>query len=351
MTKDLFIKYLQGNCTEKEFEELLLWMKKESQTNSGKRIVKEIWNEFEPDAGPVERIKYNRLLDKIHHQINISQNPQQLKIPEISTGKRILSVMTRVAAILLLPVLLLLLYTNLPSKTQYAENSNDLTIEAPVGSRIQMELGDGTKVWLNHNSKLIYPYRFQGKNRKVFLTGEACFEVAHNKEVPFIVETNRLEVKATGTTFNVNAYPDDDVIETTLIEGKVIVYEKSSNREIKAMSPDEYLKFDIKNNTFTVKSGNTAKYIAWKSGLLVFKNDPIIDIAKRLERWYNVKIEFTNEKVKELTYTATFADETLPQVLELMALATPVSYRLIPKEKLPDGSFSKQKILIGLRNN
>ncbi len=350
MTKELFIKYLQGNCTEKEVEQFLSRIREGALTSSGKGLVQEVWEGFEPEAGPVEKIKYNRILDKIHHEININQNSNQLKIKKAPAKKRILLIINRAAAILLLPVLALLLYTNLSDKGSYAENLNDLEVEAPAGARMHIKLGDGTMVWLNHGSKLKYPYRFGGKSRKVYLTGEAYFEVAHNKEAPFVVGTGRLEVKATGTAFNVSAYPDNDVVETTLVEGKVILYDKNSKCKVKDLSPNECLKFDLQKNIYTLESGNVEKYIVWKDDVLVFKNDPIPDIAKKLSKWYNVEVEITNEKVKEYTYTATFTDETLPQVLELMSLAAPVSYKLTLRKKLPDGSFSKQKVLIGLKN-
>ncbi len=349
MTKDLFIKYLQGNCTETEFEQLLSWIKEASLKTSDRGMIQEVWNEFEPEAGPVERMKYTRILDKIHHQININRNTNQFVIQKAATGNRILTIITRAAAILLLPVLSLLLYTNLSYRDRYGDNLNDLEVEAPAGSKMNILLGDGTKVWLNHGSKLKYPYRFEGENRKVFLTGEAYFEVAHNAEIPFIVGTNRLDVWATGTAFNVSAYPEDDNIETTLVEGKVILYERDNNKEIKALVTGQCLKLISERNAYTLDTVNTEKYTAWKDGLLVFKNEGVEGVAKKLARWYNVEVEIANVKVNEFTFTATFMDETLPQVLELMTLATPVSYKLTKREKLSDGSFSKQKVLIGLK--
>lgn len=350
MTKEIFIKYLQGNCSETEFGQLLLWIGDDSLNASDRGMVKDVWDEFEPEAGPVERMKYTRVLDKIHHQININQNSPQLVIQKAPAINRILTILTRVAAILLFPVLTLLFYTNLSDRVRYADNSNDLEVDAPTGSRIQIELGDGTKVWLNHGSKLKYPHRFAGENRRVFLTGEAYFEVAHNAKVPFIVGTNCLEIKATGTAFNVSAYPGDDNIETTLIEGKVILYEKETNHEIRALTPGECLKFGTQKNVYTLESGNTEKYTSWKDGMMVFKNERVDEVAKKLARWYNIEVEIENVKVNEFTFTATFMDETLPQVLELMTLATPVSYKLTKREKLPNGSFSKQKVLIGLKH-
>jgi len=350
MTKDSFIKYLNGNCTEKEFAQFLTWIKEESLTTSGKRLVKEVWDEFEPEARLVERSKYNRILDKIHHQININQHSNQPVIRRFPDRTRIMSVITRVAAILLLPVLSLLIYTIHSERNQYGENSNDLEVQAPAGFRMNIELGDGTQVWLNNGSKLRYPYRFAGKTRKVFLTGEAYFKVAQDKKVPFIVETNNMDVIATGTTFNVSAYPGEDIVETTLVEGKVILYDKARNREIKDLSPSECLKFHSEKNKYTLESGEIIeKYIGWKDGLLVFKNDSIADIARKLEQWYGVDVKIKDDNVKEFTYTATFYDETLSQVLELMSLPSPVSYKLTPLKKLADGTFSRQNVIIALK--
>lgn len=351
MTKDLFIKYLNGKCTDKEFQQLLDWIKEESNTASAKMMAREAWDEFEPSSGPVEKSKYNRLLDKIHHRININQSTNQPIIRSFPDRKRILFVITRVAAILLLPVLSLLIYTMSSERGQYAENVNDLVVEAPSGFRMSIELGDGTQVWLNHGSKLRYPYRFEGNSRRVYLTGEAYFKVAHNNKVPFIVETNNLDVIATGTAFNVSAYPGEDIVETTLVEGSVILYDNTRKREIRSLSPRECLKFNAAKNNYTLESGEiTEKYIAWKDGILIFKNDSIAEIARKLEQWYNVEVKITDEKVKEFTYTATFYDETLSQVLELMSLPSPVVYKLTPRKRLDDGSFSKQDVIIELKN-
>ena len=350
MEKELFKKYLQGNCSDKEFDQLLLWIREESLTNSGKAMVQEVWAEFEPEAGPVEKLKYDRILNQIHSQIDTIPKSNRFTIQKAIGRKRILTLMTRVAAVLLLPVLLLLVYSNLSHKSKFAENLNDLEVVAPLGARMHIELGDGTKVWLNNGSSLKYPYQFKGNNRRVYLNGEGYFEVAHNQEIPFIVETKFLDVKATGTIFNVNAYSGDDAVETTLVEGEVILYDTGNDDKIKVLAPNECLKFNPVSRVYKLDRGDTEKYVAWKDGLLVFKNDPISEITKKLERWYNIKIETTDKQINEFTCTATFADEPLSQVLELLALATPITYEFIPREKMPDGSFSKQRIRIGRRN-
>jgi ferric-dicitrate binding protein FerR (iron transport regulator) len=133
------------------------------------------------------------------------------------------------------------------------------------------------------------------------------------------------------------------------VEGQLGIYEKGSSIRIKTLKPGECNKYNSQKNNCTTESGDIQKYIAWKDGLLIFKNDSIPEIAKKLERWYNVDVKIVNENVKEFTCTATFSEETLTQVLELMSLPSPVSYRLTPKVRYPDGSFSKQSVIIGLK--
>lgn len=348
MRKEILINYLDGNCTDEEFENLLVWIKEEAMTISGKNMVQEVWDEFKSDLSG-DKIKYDRLLDIIHYKININPDATQPVIGKSPSGNKILQVITRVAAILLLPVLSLLIYTKVSDKDRYIANSNELEVEAPAGFRMNIEFGDGTKVWLNHGSKLRYPYRFDRNCREVFLTGEAYFMVAHNKNVPFIVSTKNLDINATGTEFNVSAYPGDNIVETTLVEGQVDIYEKGSSILIKTLEPGECIKYNSQQNNSTTESGDIRKYIAWKDGFLIFKNDSIPEIAKKLQRWFNVDVEIVNENVKEFTCTGTFSEETLSQVLELMSLPSPVRYGLTPKVRYPDGSFSKQSVIIGLK--
>ena len=349
MTKELLRKFLMNeDCTEEEFEHLLFWLKNEASTPSGKSVVEEIWNEFEPEPSS-EKQKYSKILDQIHHRINLHQSKKLSGKKHPIPVNKFLTIITRVAAVLLLPVLSLLIYMTIISQKEYAENNmKELEVTAPLSSRTCIELGDGTKVWLNNGSKLRYPYRFNKKSRKVILKGEAYFDVVSNKDAPFVVEADKIEVIATGTEFNVMAYPDDHFIETTLVEGKVILHKKENNEEIKSLSPNESLKFYPTTNICSMGLNDIEKNTSWRDGLLVFKNDPIDYVAQKLSRWYNVEVAFTDE-VRKYTYTAKFADETLSQVLELLELATPVHYELTPREKLSDGSFSRQKILIKLK--
>jgi ferric-dicitrate binding protein FerR (iron transport regulator) len=232
---------------------------------------------------------------------------------------------------------------------QYANLSVDsIEVIAPVGSRTVVQLSDGSTVHLNYGSKLKYPQNFIGETRVVNLIGEGYFEVAHNPDKPFIVNTTRLNVKALGTVFNVLAYPDEGNIETTLVEGKVVL-EQSENgfktKSIGAMEPGQHVNYNLNTGVVSSTKGSVEKYIAWKNGKMVFEDTPITRIAERLSRMFNVDIEVADD-IKDYIYTVTFVDEPLFQILDLMTIATPVSYKALPRKKLPDGTFTKQKIII-----
>lgn len=338
MDADILKRYFANTYSQKDF----FAVDKAVRQGEERLWMMDHWMEFDETSLP--EIQLGHILDKVQHRIYLEKNEKRKPV-------RFLMLVQRVAVVLLLPALFLLIYTNRPAKNQFANNTDDLEVLAPEGARMHLQLGDGTTVWLNNGSKLRYPHRFTGNSRKVYLSGEGYFEVAHNKDVPFWVSTDHLTVKATGTIFNVNAYPDDDLVETTLIEGKVILFDASAKQEIKPMLPDECVSFEYMTNRYTVKTANIQKNIAWKDGLLVFKRDSINIVTKKLERRYNIDIEITNQNVKRFTYTATFADEPLPQVLELLSLATPLSYKIIPREELADGTYTRQKVLIGLKTN
>ncbi|MGB9810006.1 MAG: FecR family protein, partial [Caldanaerobacter sp.] len=344
MGNDLFDRYFEGSLNEVEFKEFIGWLESESLCIQNRENIQTLWQNYHPSSELADDFKYNRILDKIHHQINIKNTEPKPVGRGYSIKDRVLSIITKAAAILLVPILALYIYTSQLNHTSFESNANFVSVESPAGSRLQLNLVDGTKVWLNGNSILTYPQEFNSKKRIVKLEGEAFFEVAHNTEIPFIVETDRMSVKATGTAFNVNAYAKEDVVETALLEGSVSLY-GSDGRRLSALSPGECLKYSVSENRYVLTKDDINKYIGWKDGMIVCKNDPIDEIVKRVERLYNVEIEYADARVKELTYTGTFDNVSLNQLLSFMSLATPITYKYLPNVK--NESISHQKIEIG----
>jgi len=260
-----------------------------------------------------------------------------------------------VAAILFVPMLGLAWYLG-STHVAVSEISRDFQVDtleiiAPVGSRSVVQLSDGTEVDLNYGSRIKYPRVFTGDYREITLSGEAYFKVAHNPEKPFVVKTTGIQVKALGTEFNVHAYPNDVTIFTTLVKGEVVL-EKTINgkkdESIGTMIPGQHVAYQVNSGIITSTQGNIEKYIAWKDGKLVFDNEPITGVAEKLGMMFNTEIEVADE-VKHLTYTVTFVNDPLFLILDLMTETTPITYKTFPRKKLPDGTFTKQKIRIEKR--
>lgn len=175
--------------------------------------------------------------------------------------------------------------------------NNELII--PKGGEYQVMLADGTKVWLNSASRLIYPQSFMGKERRVVLSGEAFFDVAHDAERPFIVETSRMNVKVLGTRFNVNDYDDNEEVSTTLVNGSVEIV--SGGQEVFRLVPGEQAYG--KENNLEKREVNVRLYTSWIDGKFLFNNTELEEIAKQISRWYDVEIFFSSENVKKVRFT------------------------------------------------
>jgi transmembrane sensor len=175
------------------------------------------------------------------------------------------------------------------------------TLEAPKGGQYQITLVDGTKIWLNAASILKYPSQFSGAERKVELTGEAYFEVAKSKTKPFVIISKQQEVQVLGTHFNINAYEDEASVKTTLVEGSVKVSRKTNgkNKEFRMLKAGQ--QSVLKGEAFHVKEVDTEEAVAWKNGYFTFENDNLDMIMRKLERWYDVEVNYTgniSNKVK-----------------------------------------------------
>jgi transmembrane sensor len=166
--------------------------------------------------------------------------------------------------------------------------SEDNTLSTPRGGQYQLVLPDGTKVWLNAASSITYPTAFTNKERKVTVTGEAYFEVVHNAKMPFIVKVNNQEITDLGTSFNINAYPDEANIKTTLLEGSVSV---SYNNQKELLKPGQQSQA-TGNNLTVVDHADLKKVMAWKNGLFRFDGDDLSTVMRSISRWYDVDVVY-----------------------------------------------------------
>lgn len=171
------------------------------------------------------------------------------------------------------------------------------TLRIPAGADYQVTLADGTKVWLNCESTLRYPVEFGDEKREVYLDGEGYFEVNKAAEWPFIVNTEQMQVKVTGTKFNVKSYSTEPIVHTTLVEGSVWAYTDQTQVQL---TPSEQFRYDKETGKTSVQKVDTELYTGWIEGMFVFRNQRLEDVMNDLARWYNMTIFYSTAETKEI---------------------------------------------------
>lgn len=178
------------------------------------------------------------------------------------------------------------------------------TLYTPAGQRAQLVLQDGTEVWLNAKSKLTYPARFSGDKRQVIVEGEAFFNVAKDPSKPFIVSTKEVDMKVLGTQFNVYSYPEAGYVQTSLLEGSVKVFFPDKESEGITLKPDQQV--TVANGKMKVEPIRLSEHFLWRDGIYAFENEPLIDILKKMELYYDVRILVKDTSLFNDTYTGKF---------------------------------------------
>jgi len=253
----------------------------------------------------------------------------------------------KIAAILIIPFMI----GTLLGVLQLTKDSVEISMnkfETAFGVRSQHILSDGTKIWLNSGSKIVYPEKFVGNKREVEIYGEAYFEVEPDKNNPFYVDLGTYKVKVSGTCFNIENYSDEQNISTYLEHGKVDLIKEINGKEMKLceLHEGERAVFNKAKKEINIIKIQGTRYVDWVKGKLVFRNDYMHEVAVRLGRWYNVEILLDGDELENYFFTATFQYETLEQALNLLTYSSPIKYRIISSEQNIDSTFSKRKIII-----
>lgn len=265
---------------------------------------------------------------------------------------RLLIKITAAAAVLFVAILFTFNYNNL------TKNRTIKTFVAAYGEKKNIQLPDGTVVILNAGSKIEINESFGVSTRNVYLEGEAFFDVKHNVNLPFIVHTSAMDVKALGTAFNVKAYLNEKITETSLIRGLVEVTLKEANNRVMLLYPNqkiewEHLMVKTANNPSSMVSQKAPlnivdslmkklvptddgdiKEIAWKENKLIFDDDLFGDVAISLERWYGIKIEFKDDTIRNYRFTGTFEKEDLHTMLDFFKESRHFNYKIEPGDIL-----------------
>ena len=257
----------------------------------------------------------------------------------------------RNSAAVLLPLFLIFQYIVYPEIQQSKQDKQLITLSAAPGMVVNATLPDGSEVWLNSQSSLSYPRVFNRKMRTVELSGEAYFKVRSNQKHRFNVAIpNGLTVSAYGTEFNVNAYTSNEITEVTLASGNLELFSKSSPQGANKLHVDE--KAIINNHNLQIETVVTDTYVdtAWKDGKMVFRRTKLDKIAERLSRKFGVDFKLEDEKLKDYEYTATFIDESLEDILELLKMSAPITFEIKQQKQLENKTYTQREVLITFKN-
>ena len=204
-------------------------------------------------------------------------------------------------------------------------------IIVPRGGEYNLVLADGTSVVINADSKLSIPDRFEGKERRVRLEGEALFHVVKDAEHPFVVEMEGGDVTVLGTVFNVSAYSEEVCIQTTLVEGSV-AFRGKGMKEVRVIVPGEQVTYDVQTNSVEVEKVDTGIYTAWAEGKWIIEGKRLEDIMKQLARWYDVSVFYQNPEVKDLVFTGDLEKySSCNVILDIISMTTSVEFELKDK--------------------
>lgn len=314
MRIELLHRLIAGTTTEEENRQLMEWFRQCASKEEFFMLFETAWKES-PDEMPrdVQEHMYRRL----------SRELDEKKTKTILLRSRFSwKVWPQIAVACIIIVLGLVNYRMNDKQKQLS--TQNFTVLAEKGQRAFITLPDSTKVWLNSDTKISYPADYGLKERNVTLVGEAYFEVAKNPDKRFIVEAKGMQVEALGTSFNVNAYQNDNKIIASLFSGSVRV---SYDRHVAILKPHESVKVDLLNRSFFRYKDESMQNIAlWRKNEITFDGESLEEITHIMSRLYNTTICIEDESLKKVCYIGTIRNNNLENFIDIINLTTPVVY-------------------------
>lgn len=351
--ESILVKCIQGIASDSEYKEAYDWIHLHEENKKYFDSLYSAWL-----AAGLKRDVAPAIEQNVWERVNYRKHKTFLK--NKSHNQSTMMRFAKIAALFIIVFLLGIIshaYFGRDRKT-----SELFIVEAPKGAKSRITLADGTHVWLNADSKIQYASTYNKRERDIYLTGEAYFEVAKNKTKPFKVHAGGITVHALGTVFNVKAYPEEKSVETTLVEGLISIEIKESSQTKKPLllKPNQHAVYyktqdeikiieDDLNKTPTASSGDkiitaqpgeivltpkveTEVYTSWKDKRWVFHSESFGDFALKLERLYDIPIIIENTDLKEYKLTGSIEEENIEMVLKALKLIIPIEYRFENKQ-------------------
>ena len=306
----LFQKYIENSISSPELT--MLWAYLEKATDKELLPIKEKLKRELPKQAPVTNPTHKaKLWKKLERKIN------QDKGNSDPTGRKLATFLAIGLGGILVYLLLL----------QFPIDPNSMIGETSSGQKLTIHLSDGSRVRLNSSSKLYYPKKIAEHRREVQLDGEAFFEVHHAPQVPFVVSCGEVTATATGTSFNIRAYPGNQNVEVAVAEGEVILAHSPGRHEDLVLVANEIAYYDLKSGILTKTSQDVGDLVAWKDNVLVLDKKNLQEVADLLERWYGVEVIFEDQQVEKCLVHGRFHAPSLKEVLQELSLENGLEYQ------------------------
>ena len=339
----LVIKFLAGEISDSEMDILKVWLKEDLANRRIFDEENELWQKSAIKT-KLDHFKTDKTWSDISTQLEIRKNRVNPIVILNKNNFRILIAAASIACLVAIGGLTLWL-TEKKSGKQIVVAST--TFSTGEGEKARVFLADSTQVFMNSGSTLKYTTGYNIKERSVELTGEAFFNVRTNPEKPFVVQLGKMSVSATGTRFNVLSYGNEDRVETTLEEGKIRVSIRGQ-KTIDVKSGQQVVYF-TKTNKAIVREVATETYTSWRENKLRFNDTPFEEVLRKIARRYNVTFEIRNRDLLDLKYTATFIDESIEDVMQMLKAVSPITYKIYTRTTVNDKQYLKPKIVVGKR--
>ena len=320
----LVCRKLSGEATDTELKELDLLLSADTELFMQYKIQQQYWEQHEDPNQLVLEEGLQKLLQRLDLPAGNNINPE----PVIRKRGAFTSLRARLAAAASIAALMAIAFF-------FVQKSKSNTAALPLtsfekkqnskGIKSTIQLADGSKVWLNADSRIQYPEVFEGGTREVYLNGEAFFEVAKNPSRPFIIHLANGTVRVLGTSFNIRAYDNEKVVETSVATGKVAFIPKYKNVAKKAdtvfLTPNNKVRYQFNAEKIAVLPTLALNDKAWTEGKMIFKAMRLQEIAIELERNFGKKVVFLDEDTKNYILTGSFQNNTLEEVMFYFSLS------------------------------
>lgn len=337
----LITKFLAGEISEAELDQLKDWLR----GDPGNKKIFDQENEFWQRASAplmAENFNTDRTWSGISSRLGFRSDRNRFVATRTKRTFRILMAAASVALLFATGTGLLWLQMK---RTIDQIGSASAVISTRQGDMAHIYLPDSTEVLLNSETTLAYNGSYNIKSREISFSGEAYFRVRTDKAKPFTVRLeNGMTVKATGTSFNIYSYPNENRIEATLEEGTILV--SAPDAETVRIAPGQQAVYISKGNKLFLREVNVDNYLSWKENMLRFDDTPLEDVFRRIGRKYNVKFEVSGPELLDLRFTATFIDESIEDIMGLLRSVSPIDYRIYYRTSVKDKRYVKPKVLV-----